>query len=232
MNTLGYTLIIGNKNYSSWSLRPWLALRMAGIAFTERLEPFVAHGSHDAFRSFSPTGRVPCLIDGEITVWDSLAIVEYVAERHPGIWPADPAARAYARSAASEMHSGFSALRNVCGMNCGLRVTLTDRPATLEADLARIDELWRTGLERFGGPFLAGSAFSAVDAFFAPIAFRLQTYGLTLSEAADAYAAGLRDLGPMREWYHAGIAETWREPDHEAEVLAVGTVTADLRAIA
>lgn len=232
MNPQVYTLIIGNKNYSSWSLRPWLALRMAGVAFTERLEPFVAHGSHDAFRSFSPTGRVPCLIDGDVTVWDSLSIIEYVAESHPGIWPTDPVARAFARSAAAEMHSGFSALRNTCGMNCGLRVTLSARPPALEADLARIDELWRTGLERFGGPFLAGSSFTAVDAFFAPVAFRLQTYGLSLGPAADAYAARLRDLGPMREWYEAGLAETWREPDHEADIRAAGTVTEDLRATA
>lgn len=232
MNPQVYTLIIGNKNYSSWSLRPWLALRMAGVAFTERLEPFVDHGSHDAFRSFSPTGRVPCLIDGDVTVWDSLAITEYAAERHAGIWPTDPVARAFARSAAAEMHSGFSALRNTCGMNCGLRVTLNARPPALEADLARIDELWRTGLVRFGGPFHAGSAFTAVDAFFAPVAFRLQTYGLTLSREADAYAARLRDLPPMREWYAAGLAETWREPDHEADIRAAGTITADLRATA
>jgi glutathione S-transferase len=226
------TLVIGNKNYSSWSLRPWLALRMAGVPFIERLEPFVAHGSHDAYRSFSPTGRVPCLIDGDVTVWDSLAITEYAAERHAGIWPADPVARAFARSAAAEKHSGFSALRNTCGMNCGVRVTLASRPAALDADLARIDELWRTGLDRFGGPFLAGSSFTAVDAFFAPVAFRLQTYGLSLGPAADAYAARLRDLGPMREWYAAGLAETWREPDHEADLRAAGTITEDLRATA
>lgn len=232
MNTQAYTLIIGNKNYSSWSLRPWLALRMAGVPFVERLEPFIDHGSHDVFRSFSPTGRVPCLIDGEVTVWDSLSIVEYIAERHPGLWPTDPVARAFARSAAAEMHSGFSALRNICGMSCGLRVRLFSVPPALEADLARIDELWRTGLDRFGGPFLAGASFTAVDAFFGPVAFRLQTYGLSLSPAADAYAARLRSLQPMQDWYAAGLAETWREPDHEAEVAAAGTIIEDLRATA
>jgi glutathione S-transferase len=130
------------------------------------------------------------------------------------------------------MHSGFSALRNICGMNCGLRVELFERSAALEADLARIDELWRDGLARFGGPYLAGPVFTAADAFFAPVTFRLMTYGLSLSPEADAYAQRIRDLPAMRDWYAAGIAETWREPDHEAEVLAAGRITADLRATA
>ena len=222
-------LIIGNKNYSSWSLRPWLALRMANVPFEEELHPFVDHGSHDQFRAFSPTGRVPLLIDGEIAVWDSLAIVNHVAETSPALWPADRAARAYARSVAAEMHSGFSELRNVCTMNCGLRVTLHRRSPALERDLARIAEIWTTGLDRFGGPFLAGHTFTIADAFYAPVAFRLQTYGISLGTVADAYARRLLDLPPMREWYEAGIAEIWREPDHEAEVLAAGTITSDLR---
>lgn len=223
------TLIIGNKNYSSWSLRPWLALRMLDIAFTEQLQPFVDHGSHDEFRAFSPTGRVPLLIDGDLEIWDSLAIVEHVAESHKALWPADAAARAYARAVTAEMHSGFSVLRNVCTMNCGLRVQLHERSAALEVELARIAEIWTTGLDRFGGPFLAGSSFTIADAFYAPIALRLQTYGISLGEKADAYAQRLRDLPPMREWYEAGLAETWREPDHEAEAHAAGTITSDLR---
>ena len=222
-------LIIGNKNYSSWSLRPWVALRMADVPFEEELQPFVDHGSHDTFRAFSPTGRVPLLVDGAISVWDSLAIVEYVAESHPGLWPADRAARAYARSVAAEMHSGFSELRNVCTMNCGLRVRLRHRSPALERDLARIAEIWTTGIERFGGPFLAGARFTAADAFYAPVAFRLQTYGIALGPVPDAYAARLLALPPMVEWYQAGIAETWREPDHETEVLAAGTIISDLR---
>lgn len=225
-----YTLIIGNKNYSSWSLRPWVLLKVLGIPFTERLERFIDHGSHDEFRAFSPTGRVPCLVDGDTFVWDSLAITEYVAEAYPSVWPADRAARAWARSVSAEMHSGFSALRNVCGMNCGLRVELVDPPPALAHDLARIDEIWREGLDTFGGPFLAGPGFSAADAFFAPVAFRLMTYGLTLSPEADAYAQRLRDLPAMRDWYEAGIAEPWREPDHEAEVLAAGRIVSDIRA--
>jgi glutathione S-transferase len=222
-------LIIGNKNYSSWSLRPWLALRMAGIPFEEELQPFVDHGSHDKFRAFSPTGRVPLLVDGDIQVWDSLAIVEHVAEALPQLWPDDRAARAYARSVAAEMHSGFAELRNVCTMNCGLRVQLHRRSPALDRDLARIAEIWSTGIERFGGPFLTGDRFTAADAFYAPVAFRLQTYGLSLGAVPDAYAARLRALPPMVEWCQAGIAEIWREPDHEAEVLAAGTILTDLR---
>ncbi|WP_338720540.1 glutathione S-transferase family protein [Devosia sp. XK-2] len=222
-------LIIGNKNYSSWSLRPWLALRMAGIPFEEELQPFVDHGSHDKFRAFSPTGRVPLLVDGDIQVWDSLAIVEHMAEAHPQLWPDDRAARAYARSVAAEMHSGFAELRNVCTMNCGLRVQLHRRSPALDRELARIAEIWSTGIERFGGPFLTGDRFTAADAFYAPVALRLQTYGLSLGTVPDAYAARLRALPPMVEWYEAGIAEIWREPDHEAEVLAAGTILTDLR---
>ncbi len=224
-----FTLIIGNKNYSSWSLRPWLLLKALDIAFTERLEPFIAHGSHDAFRAFSPTGRVPLLVDGDIKVWDSLAIAEYVAETHPQVWPADRAARAFARAISAEMHAGFASLRNICTMNCGLRIALHAVTPDLQADLTRIDEIWCEGLSRFGGPFLAGAAFTAADAFYAPVALRLQTYGLTLSPPADAYAARLLALPAMQDWYSAGLAETWREPDHEADALAAGTLISDLR---
>lgn len=224
-----YTLIIGNKNYSSWSLRPWLLLRQLDIPFTERLEPFIPHGSHDTFRAFSPTGRVPLLVDGDIKVWDSLAIAEYVAEAHPQVWPADQAARAFARAICAEMHAGFSTLRNACGMNCGLRVALHTVTPALQADLDRIDEIWCEDLARFGGPFLAGASFTTADAFYAPVALRLQTYGLTLSPDANAYAARLLALPAMQDWYSAALAETWREPSHEAEVAAAGTITADLR---
>jgi glutathione S-transferase len=223
------TLIIGNKNYSSWSLRPWLALRMLDIAFTEELRPFTDHGSHDDFRAFSPTGRVPLLMDDGLAVWDSLAIIEHLADTYPSLWPTDRAARAYARSVSAEMHSGFSALRDICTMNCGLRIELCERPPALERDLARIAEIWTTGLTRFGGPFLAGNQFTAADAFYAPVALRLQTYGISLGDEADAYAERLRALPPMVEWYEAGLAEAWREPDHEAEAHAAGTITRDLR---
>jgi glutathione S-transferase len=224
-----YTLHIANKNYSSWSLRPWLLLKVAGIPFDERLSPFTEGSNWDAFRRFSPNGRVPCLQDGDVTVWDSLAIVEYLAERHAGLWPTDAKARAWARCAAAEMHSGFGALRSLCGMCCGLRVKLAAVPAALASDLQRIDELWQDGLQRFGGPFLAGQTFTAVDAFFAPVAFRVQTYGLALSPAAANYAQRLLALPAMQQWYAAALAEPWREPGHEEEIAASGEVTADFR---
>ena len=223
-------LHIANKNYSSWSLRPWVLMRTLGIPFEERLSPFESAGPSPSFRAFSPTGRVPCLIDGETTVWDSLAIVEYLAEACPAVWPGEKRARAFARSAAAEMHSGFSALRNTCSMNCGVTVRLHEIPPALRGDIDRLAALWGEGLSRFGGPFLAGDAFTAVDAFYAPVAFRARGYRLEFPGAAGAYVRRLLDLPAMREWHAAALAETWREPGHEAEIAAVGTVIADDRA--
>jgi glutathione S-transferase len=223
------TLHIANKNYSSWSLRPWVLMRTLEIAFDEQLHPFGEGSNHAAYRAFSPTGKVPALVDGDITTWDSLAIAEYLAETHAGVWPADRAARAYARSAAAEMHSGFSTLRNICTMNCGLRIELAETPPALAADIARIDEIFATGLHRFGGPFLAGEKFSAADAFFCPVAFRVQTYGLKLSAPSADYIARLLSLPAMQAWYTAGLAETWREAGHEAEAAAAGRIVSDLR---
>ena len=186
-----YDLYIGNKNYSSWSLRPWVLMRELNIPFREVLVPFGGAQNPDAFRAFSPTGKVPCLVDGTTTVWDSLAITEYLAERHAGVWPDDAVARAWARCAAAEMHSGFQALRNTCGMNCGLRIRLHAIDAALERDLQRIEQLWAEGLARFGGPFLTGARFCAADAFFAPVAFRIQTYDPPLGAGSRRYAAQL-----------------------------------------
>lgn len=225
-----YTLYIGNKNYSSWSLRPWALLHELGIPFTETLMVFDHGGSWDSFRHFSPTGQVPCLVDGETVVWDSMGIAEYLAERHEGVWPKDSAARAWARCTAAEMHSGFGALRDRCTMNVGIRVRLNDMPPALKRDIARLDELWSEGLKRFGGPFLAGSAFTAVDAFFTAVAFRVQTYDLKLSAPAAGYAARLLALPSLQDWQKAALAETWREPDHEAEAILAGTWIEDLRA--
>lgn len=224
-----YQLFIANKNYSSWSLRPWILLRELNIPFEEKLVPFDVGSSWQSFRSFSPTGRVPCLVDGKVVVWDSLAITEYVAEAHPSVWPSDRIARAWARSAATEMHSGFSTLRNRCGMNCGIRVKLHDYPADLAREVDRLSELWSEGLDRFGGPYLAGSHFTAVDAFFAPVAFRIQSYDLKLPSPAMAYAQRLLGLTHMQAWYRDALEETWREPGHEEEAKASGTWTADFR---
>ena len=226
-----YELFITNKNYSSWSLRPWLLMRERQIPFDERLIPLQKISNFETFRAFSPTGRVPCLHDGSTVVWDSLAITEYLAERHDGVWPRDPVARAWARCAAAEMHAGFTALRTHCSMSCGVRVRLREQPAALTRDVERVNELWNDGLAKFGGPFLAGDAFSAVDAFFAPVAFRVQSYGLAVTGPAAAYVSRLLGLQGMREWYDAALAETWREAEHEAEIVAAGTIIEDLRAV-
>jgi glutathione S-transferase len=269
-----YQLFITNKNYSSWSLRPWLLMTELGIAFEEKLLPFGS--DHQVqFRRVSPTGKVPCLhvIDPRLAgnsatlgnslsntldsasdhlfdntsgktsanpasnaaaqplvLWESLAITEFLAEHHAGVWPQNAHARFFARCAASEMHAGFSALRNICGMNCGIRLQLTSIPPALQHDLARLDALWQQGLQQFGGPFLAGSQFSAVDAFFAPVAFRLQSYGLELSTAAMNYVATLLALPGMQRWYQQALAETWRDEAHEQEVHSVGRIICDLRA--
>jgi glutathione S-transferase len=222
-------LYIANKNYSSWSLRPWVLLRQLDIEFEEMLVPFGDPGQPSPFQAFSPSGKVPCLVDGDTVVWESLAIAEYLAERDARVWPADRLARAWARCAASEMHAGFSDLRNVCSMSCGVRVRLESPPAGLGRDVARLDELWCEGLSRFGGEFLAGGAFTAVDAFFAPVAFRVQSYSLALSAPASDYAARLLALASMQAWYAAALAETWRDEAHEEEARAVGVLLADHR---
>ena len=206
-----YTLIIGNKNYSSWSLRPWLAMKVTGIPFRELLVP-IREGDWDAeIARLSPSRRVPVLKDGGLVVWDSLAIVEYLAERHPqaGLWPADPTARALARSATAEMHSGFNALRSAMPMN--LRASLPGRGRTdgVAADIARIVALWRDCRGRAsGGPFLFG-AFSAADAFFAPVVTRFKTYAVDLDSAAAAYRDAVLALPALGEWYAAARNEPW-----------------------
>jgi len=224
-----YELYIANKNYSSWSLRPWVLMQEAGIEFGERLIPF-GDREWEGFRKLSPNGKVPCLVDGKTVVWDSLAIVEYLAERHRGVWPQEAQARAFARSAAAEMHSGFTELRNRCSMSCGVRMRLKERPPALQRDLERLAALWTEGLERFGGPFLAGKSFTAVDAFFAPVAFRAQTYDLELAHAPAAYAQRLLEVPAMRRWYAAALAETFRDVPHEAEISEMASPVEDLRA--
>ena len=225
-----YDLYIANKNYSSWSLRPWVLMRELGIAFREHWLPFGQESKWQEYRKISPSGKVPCLVDGDTVVWDSLAIVEYLAERHPAVWPAETGARAWARGAAAEMHSGFGELRNRCSMSCGQRVRLNEHPAALERDVARLGALWNDGLRRFGGPFLAGKAFTAADAFYAPVAFRIQTYGLTLDTAAAAYAQRLLDTRAMREWYGEALKETLRDLPHDEAISRMGKVLEDLRA--
>lgn len=224
-----YTLITANRNYSSWSLRPWLLMKALGINFTDRLEPFVAASNYDAFRAFSPTGQVPVLIDGDRTIYDSLGIALYLADRHDGVWPTDPAARAWAQCAVAEMHGGFSALRNDCTMNVGVRVTPKPMSDALKANVARICELWEQGLAKFGGPYLAGTSFSAADAFYAPVAWRVRTYGLDVGAAGQAWVDHIIAHPAMQDWEAQALAESWREVGHEEELKACGAIIADYR---
>ncbi|WP_140984074.1 glutathione S-transferase family protein [Asticcacaulis tiandongensis] len=225
-----YELHIANMNYSSWSLRPWVLLRELDIPFIEHQHYFrPANDLSDPFNRFSPSGLVPALTDNGVTVWDSLAIAEYVYETHPAVWPEDKGARAFARSVAAEMHSGFTALRSQCGMNCGLRIRLHRMTPELTKDLKRLDALWQEGLERFGGPFLTGDRFTAVDAFFCPVAFRVQTYDLPLSEASKAYVQHLLELKSMQIWYACALREEARDLPHEEDARASGTLLADHR---
>lgn len=224
-----FRLVIANKNYSSWSLRPWVLMKALGIPFSEEQTFFAPGDNFAAFRGFSPSGRVPCLLDGDRPVWDSLGITLYLADRYPGVWPQADAARAWAQCAVSEMHSGFSALRTICSMTVGQRIRLHAVPAELERDLDRIRELFEQGLESFGGPWLAGSAFTAADAFYAPVAFRLRGYGLDLGPAVAAWLDLLLDHPAMREWEEGALAETRRDEPHEQEILHHGSVIADYR---
>jgi len=178
------TLVIANKLYSSWSMRPWLLLKQGEIAFEEILIPLGQADTSERIRAHSPAGRMPVLIDGDLAIWDSLAILEYAAERWPqiGAWPEERAARALARSISAEMHSGFTALRSNCPMNLGRRYATRDRGEGVARDVARIQEIWRDARARFGagGPFLFGT-FSAADAMYAPIVSRFETYGIEVS---------------------------------------------------
>lgn len=225
---MAYTLITANRNYSSWSLRPWLLMKALGISFADRVEPFAAPSNYAAFRSFSPTGQVPVLLDGDQLIWDSLGITLYLADRHDGIWPVAAAARSWAQCAVTEMHGGFSALRSHCTMNVGVRVRPKPMSDALAADVARIGELWTEGLTRFGGPWLAGLQFSAVDAFFAPVAWRVQTYGLDVG-TAQVWVDHIIAHPAMQQWQAEALSEHWREAGHEAELAACGDIIADYR---
>ncbi len=223
-----YTLVTANRNYSSWSLRPWFLMTALSIRFNDRIEPFTVP-ANPAFLSFSPTGKVPVLIDGDTTIHDSLAIALYLADRHDGVWPRDRAARAWAQCAVAEMHSGFPALRAQCTMNVGVRVQPGAMSDALHADVARIAALFVEGLDRFGGPWLAGTDITVADAFFAPVAWRIRTYALDVGDG-QAWVDRIIAHPAMRAWEAAALAETWREEAHEAELQASGDVVADYRA--
>jgi glutathione S-transferase len=210
------TLVIGNKNYSSWSLRPWLFMKHQGVAFDEILIPLDTPTTRETMDKYGPSGRVPVLRKGELAIWDSLAICEYIAELTGSGWPKDPAARAVARSVSAEMHSGFSNLRTLWPMNARARNRRTAMTAALEADVERIDEIWNDCRARFGagGSWLFGE-YSIADAMYAPVALRFNTYGASISQAARWYIASVLEDAPMQEWLAAAKQETWSYPGSE-----------------
>src|ERR1700752_3149967 len=199
------TLVIGNKNYSSWSMRPWLALRASNIPFEEVFIPLYTDNPADKQRilSFSRAGKVPSLVDGDITVWDSLAIIEYLAERFPQakLWPEDRAMRAHARSISAEMHSGFVPLRSECGMNLHRPVGAIALSADAKANVARVEEIWRDCRQAYGkgGPFLFG-AFTGADAMYAPVVHRFRTYAIPVKPDAQHYVDAMLSLPAFQEW--------------------------------
>jgi glutathione S-transferase len=220
-------LVIGNKNYSSWSLRPWIAMKAAGIPFEETVIPFGAPDFKQRVGEVSGTGKVPVLIDGGNRIWESLAILEYLAEKFPGaaLWPKDAAARAHARSIASEMHAGFGALRNELPMNLSRPVIKRALTAEVEANVRRIETIWTDCRARFGtsGPFLFGG-FSAADAMYAPVVSRLHTYDVDVGDVARVYMAAAMALPAWREWQAAALKETWIVAEDEADWPAVHRV--------
>lgn len=225
---MAYTLITANRNYSSWSLRPWILMRVLDLPFEDQVVLFEAE-NYENFRKFAPNGQVPCLKDDNRTIWDSIAIMEYLAERHEGIWPAEERARTWARCATAEMHGGFAPLRNTCPMNIGVRAKLHKIDTSLQRNIDRIGELFAEGLDSFGGPWLAGDHFSAVDAFYAPVAYRVRTFDLDIGAEGRAWVDRIIAHPAMQDWETQGLSETHREIGHEEEIAAVATVTADYR---
>jgi glutathione S-transferase len=205
-------LLIGNKNYSSWSLRPWLALKQSGIAFDETLIPLDQKDSKAQILKHSPSGKVPFLRHGKIEIWESLAICEYLAEAYPQaqLWPQDAAARAHARAISSEMHAGFAELRYNLPMDACRELKAKSRAGKVPGDIARVQQIWTDARKRFGagGPFLFGR-FSIADCMFAPVVTRFRTYGVKLEAVPEAYCATIMALPAMVEWIEAAKREPW-----------------------
>jgi glutathione S-transferase len=203
-------LVIGNKNYSSWSLRPWIAMKALGIPFREELIPFDFEAGNPDIKKVSSSGKVPLLVDGDLKVWETLAILEYLAERFPDkkVWPEEVSARAVARSISAEMATGFFALRGQCPFNLHRKPDAIAVDAPLASDIARIDALWRDCLDKSGGPFLFG-VFSAADAMYAPVVGRFHNYGLTPSSEAQVYMETVRQHPSWVEWETEAFQERW-----------------------
>jgi glutathione S-transferase len=209
-------LILGSKNYSSWSLRPWLAMTVAGIAFEETVLPIYTPGAREKILEYSPSGKVPALIDDKVQVWESLAIIEYAAEKFPaaGLWPQQSDARAHARAIAHEMHGGFLPLRRSCPMNMRRTPGAIELAADALANVARIDEIWTDCRARYGGPFLFG-AFTAADAMYAPVVSRFHTYAVAVGPIARTYMDAVMSLPAWAMWEAQARRETWVLPEFE-----------------
>jgi glutathione S-transferase len=216
---MSLTLIIGNKNYSSWSLRPWIAMKVAGISFDEHVVPLYEPGSREEILRHSPAGQVPILIDGVATIWETIAILEHLAERYPAahLWPEDTAIRAHARSIAAEMHAGFQALRKACPMNMWLPPKQRPIPEEATENVRRINAIWFDCLARYGGPFLFGAGFGAADAMYAPIVARFNSYGILESPKCHRYMDAVMALTPWQEWTDAALKEKWVMRDNEPD---------------
>jgi glutathione S-transferase len=212
------TLVIGNKNYSSWSMRPWIAMKVAGIAFDEVVISLNATDFKPRVSKISGTGKVPALDDNGTHVWESLAILEYLAERYPEarLWPADPAARAHARAISSEMHAGFLPLRRACPMNMWRPVKKRELSEEAQLNVRRIEAIWADCRRRYGGPFLFG-AFGAADAMYAPVVARLHTYDVGVESPAGAYMGAVMALPAWQEWTEAALKEPWVLPEDELD---------------
>ena len=209
---MALTLVIGNKNYSSWSFRPWIAMKVAGIAFDEVVISLDAADFKPRVSKISGTGKVPALDDNGVHVWESLAILEYLAERFPAakLWPADPAARAHARAVSSEMHAGFLPLRRACPMNMWRPVKKRELSEEAQSNVRRIAAIWTDCRQRFGagGPFLFG-AFGAADAMYAPVVARFHTYDVEVDKITRAYMDAVMALPAWKEWTAAALKEPW-----------------------
>ena len=217
---MALSLIVGNKNYSSWSFRPWIAMKAAGIAFTEEVISLDARDFKERVSKISGTGKVPVLDDNGVHVWESLAILEYLAERFPGarLWPSDAAARAHARAISSEIHAGFVPLRRACPMNMWRPVKKRELADDAMVNVRRIESMWRQCRERYGagGPFLVGT-FGAADAMYAPVVSRFHTYDVAVGAAARAYMDAVMALPTWAEWYAAALKEPWALPEDEVD---------------
>ncbi|HRD50822.1 MAG TPA: glutathione S-transferase family protein [Candidatus Contendobacter sp.] len=222
--TTPLTLVIGNKTYSSWSMRPWLLLKHLGVDFQEIHVPLHAPDAAAQIARYSPSGRVPVLLDGDLRIWESLAISEYLAERYPAVWPIAAEARALARSVSSEMHAGFATLRNELPFNCRARRSGVTPSPTTRIEINRVVAIWENcrATGDAGGPWLFGG-FTAADALFAPVALRFHTYGIALPETAQAYVATVRNDAAVCAWIQAARQETGVIPEEErGEVIAEG----------